>query len=402
MKKRVLFVDDEPLVLQGLQRLLRPMRQEWEMDFAEGGSQALERLGTAAYDVIVSDMMMPGMNGAQLLEQVRNEWPKTIRIVLSGHTDKHLALQCVGVAHQFLSKPCDAQHLRNTIARVTDIGFAVQSEKLMNIVGRLDRLPSLPAIYSRLVTLLDNPVTSTQAIGALISRDIALTAHLLKIVNSAFFGLAQRVDQPCEAVAYLGMDTLKAVVLTAGIFEQWSVDPASGFCMETAAEHGQKVASAARLIAETEGASRAVADECFIAGLLHDVGKLVLACNLPDRFVPLAAVEKSDLLADEIENFGTTHAEIGGYLLGLWGLPTAVVESARLHHTPAESHVRNFNSLTAVHVANHFVRHASDNQPGGSLDQTWLASLDLAERVPIWRAAAEQRMPFNLPTACTV
>lgn len=399
MKKRILFVDDEPMVLEGVQRLLRPMRLEWEMDFAESGALALQRLNQAAYDVIVSDMMMPGMNGVQLLEHARAESPKTIRLVLSGHTDKDLALQCVGVAHQFLAKPCDAEHLRNTIARVTGMGFAVQSEKLMKIVGRLDRLPSLPDIYSRLVTLLNDPAISTQAIGALISRDIALTAHLLKIVNSAFFGLAQRVNQPSEAVAYLGLDTLKAVVLAAGIFEKWSVDPASGFCMETAAEHGQKVGAIARMIAEVEGVPRAVVDECFIAGLLHDVGKLVLACNLPRNYVRRAA-EKSDLLADETEVFGASHAAVGGYLMGLWGLPNAVVEATRLHHSPGESPVREFTSLVAVHVANHFVRHVSDDESDSSLDRAWLGSLGLADRVPVWRAAAKKRLPFHLPADC--
>ncbi len=388
MKKRILFVDDESLVLQGLQRLLRPMRQEWEMEFVESGPLALERLSATSYDVIVSDMMMPGMNGAQLLERVREVSPKTVRLVLSGHTEKHLALQCVGVAHQFLSKPCNADNLRHTIARATELGFAMRSETLLNVIGRMEQLPSLPAIYTQLVELLDDPASSVQDVGALIARDMALTAHLLKIVNSAFFGFAQRVNQPADAVSYLGLETLKAVVLSASLFGRLPVDPASGFRMEAAAEHGQKVAAAARAIAQTERVSRLFVEECFIAGLLHDVGRLILACNLPQLFARLGAEELRNPPADENAIFGTTHAEIGGYLLGLWGLPHAVVEATRLHHAPGDSPVREFTPLTAVHVADQLVPRAS-GVPGSALDLEYLTALGLAERLPVWRTAVD-------------
>ena len=99
-KKRILFVDDEPLVLQGLQRMLRSMRDEWEMEFAEGGANALERLAQAHFDVVVSDMLMPGINGAALLAAVMQRHPRTVRIILFGHADKDLILKCVGSIHQ--------------------------------------------------------------------------------------------------------------------------------------------------------------------------------------------------------------------------------------------------------------------------------------------------------------
>lgn len=399
MKKNVLFVDDEPLVLQGLQRLLRPMRNEWDMEFAESGAKALEHIRTGVCDVVVSDMMMPGMNGVQLLEQVREVSPNTIRLVLSGHTEKQLALRCVGVAHQFLSKPCDAQHLRSTIGRVTSLGFEVHSERLMSLVGQLEHLPSLPAIYLQLEALLDDPFTTTQQIGLLISRDIALTAHVLKIVNSAFFGLAQRVAHPTEAVTYLGFDTLKAVVLAASLFNQCHLDPACGLTMEAAASHSQQVGTLARLIAEMEGAPQSVTEECFTAGMLHDVGKLVLAANLPAQFARLREHPSPEGLAQETEILGANHTEIGGYLLGLWGLPNAVVETARLHHSPAGSDGA-FGSLAAVHVADYLVHSITDGEASAPLDEAWLAKLGLAARLPAWHAAAEKFLHAELSTAC--
>src|ERR1017187_6368046 len=113
--KNLLFVDDEVRVLQGLQRQLYGMRNEWNMNFKEGGAKALDFMASAPVDVIVTDMMMPGMDGAQLLTEVMKRHPDTIRIVLSGHADREAILRLVGPAHQYLSKPCDAEELRNAI-----------------------------------------------------------------------------------------------------------------------------------------------------------------------------------------------------------------------------------------------------------------------------------------------
>ncbi|MEA3207375.1 MAG: hypothetical protein QOE70_432 [Chthoniobacter sp.] len=401
MKKRILFVDDEPLVLQGLERLLRSMRDQWEMEFVESGAQALERFRRVTFDVVVSDMMMPGMNGVQLLQQVRSASPQTIRLALSGHSDQQLAIQCVGVAHQFLSKPCPAESLRSTLARVTGLGFAERSEKLLSL-GRLERLPSPPAIHSQLVALLDDPGSSLEKIGALMEGDVALTAHLLKSVNSSFFGLGRRVNKLADAVSFLGLETLKALVMTAGLFEQGSLDAAGGYCAAAAAERGQMVGAAARVIAETESASRELAHECFLAGLLHDVGKLILACNLPGPFALLATADREGRPADETEIFGTTHAEIGSYLLGLWGLPPALVEAIRWHHAPAESAAREFSALTAVHVADHLVpRSPLDHRPSREvLDGAYLAALGLEDRLPVWRDAVGKLFPSTPPAHC--
>ena len=392
MKKRVLFVDDEPLVLQALQRLLRPMREQWEMEFVDGGAKTLECLEATPCDAVVSDMMMPGMNGVQLLQRIRSQWPGTIRIVLSGHAEQQLAIQCVGVAHQFLSKPCDTEVLRSTIVRAMELGFAVRSEPLLNIVGRLEHLPSLRAVSMKLLRLLDNPTSTTMEIGALMESDTALAAQILKIANSAFFGLARSVNKPSDAVAYLGFDTLKAIVLTAGFLDQAGLDKSCGYSLEAAADHAQMVGAAARAIAETEHGSRAFGDECFIAGLLHDIGKLVLARNLPSEFAVVASADQGLHSHLEQEMFGASHAAVGAYLMGLWGLPNSVVEAIRLHHSPSEYSLKRFTTLTSVHVADQFVARLSTECGSASapLDEGYLSSLGLADRIPVWRAAVEK------------
>src|SRR5437016_1678771 len=157
MKKRILFVDDEPLILQGLERTLRPMRQDWEMDFAQGGAKALECFAASSYDVIVSDMLMPGMDGAQLLQEIQQKSPKTIRLILSGHAEQKYSMKCVGVAHQYLSKPCDPAALKNTLSRLTSLNSAGHSDSILRLLPSLERLPSIPAVYSEIVGLLNDP-----------------------------------------------------------------------------------------------------------------------------------------------------------------------------------------------------------------------------------------------------
>ncbi|MBV9849174.1 MAG: response regulator [Armatimonadetes bacterium] len=115
---RVLFVDDESHILSGLQRMLRPLRHEWAMTFAEGGPAALDALAGAEFDVIVTDMRMPGMSGAQLLAEVRRRHPRVARIVLSGQSDREHLQQLAQTPHEYLSKPCDTELLKETVRRL--------------------------------------------------------------------------------------------------------------------------------------------------------------------------------------------------------------------------------------------------------------------------------------------
>lgn len=393
MKKNILFVDDEPLVLQGIQRMLRGMREQWDIQFAEGGEKAKELMAQAEYDVVVTDMMMPGMNGAEVLDYVRQHSPRCARVVLSGHAEQSLAVKCVGIAHQYLGKPCDAETLKRTISRLTDPGFFIQNETVLTLVSQLKHLPSIPAIYSQIVQMLRDPNSSIEEVGALIGQDVAMCAKILQIVNSSFFGLARRVARPSDAAGYLGMDTLKSLVLATNVFSQYETKTPAGYSTEKAAEHSQLVAAAARAIAKAEDASRAVVDDAFVAGLLHDVGTLVLASSLPEQFERVAANSGRDEYANELEIFGTTHGEVGGYLLGLWGLPSRVVEAISLHHVPGGSEVAEFSPLTAVHVAECLIaERAKSDRTCPGLDAEYLARIGLAGRLPAWRMAVDETL----------
>ena len=384
--KRLLFVDDEPRVLQGLERQLYKMRSQWEMSFAESGSQALASMALAPVDVIVSDMMMPGMDGAQLLAEVRDRFPGTVRLVLSGHSDRESVLRLVGPAHQYLSKPCDAEELRSAIARALTLRDLLASDQLKQLASRIRCLPSLPVIYTRLNDEFRKEEPSIQRIAEIVSKDIAMTAKILQLVNSAFFGLPQPAATVEDAVAYLGLSTLRALVLSLQLFSQFNPRLSSVFSMDELSDHSWRTGVMARRIAEAEHSSTAISDQCFLAGLLHHVGCLVLASGLPVQFsqvLQAAHLGSQPMWEIEKTRLGASHAEVGGYLLGLWGLPNPVIEAVALHHQPAASPAAEFSPLIAIHVATVL---ASGSKPPSPerIDLVHLSALGLSGRLPEW------------------
>ncbi len=396
MKRRILFVDDEPNVLQGLQRMLRSMRNEWEMDFAGGGEEALHKMEQAPFDVIVSDMRMPGMNGAQLLKEVARRYPNTVRIVLSGHSDREYILQLVTTTHQYLAKPCDTETIKDTVNRACALRDLLASKELSALVSQIKSLPSLPSLYARIIEILQSDDPSLQKIGQIVSEDIAMSAKVLQLVNSSFFGIARRISNPVQAVMFLGLETVKALVLSVHIFAKWDSSRVKGFDIERLWHHSMAVGAMAKRLAETEQLPVREADEAFTAGLLHDVGKLILAGGLPDTYQQvLTESKKQNIPIWQVEEqiFGASHAEVGAYLLGLWGLPTSIVEAVAWHHRPAHCPARTFCPLTTVHVADAlWYQDASANEqnPPSALDIELIESLGLTERLPVWQTVFEQ------------
>jgi len=397
MKKQIIFVDDDPLVLQGLQRMLRHMREQWEMEFVTSGFAALERMAQHPCDIIVTDMLMPGMNGAALLNEVMRMYPQTIRLILSGHADKELIMRCVGTTHQYLSKPCDAGILKATILRATGLDETLHNEALRRLVSQIDRVPSLPALYFEIVKELDSSEASMSQIAGIIAKDIGMTAKILKLVNSAFFGIARRLSDAQEAVSFLGVETIKSLVLSIQAFSQLDKASLPGFSPEVLWHHSLEVATMAKTIARAEHAELEVADESFTAGLLHDAGQLMLAGNFKARYTAMlqsARQQGLPLCEAETAEFGASHEDVGGYLLGLWGLPVPVAEAVALHHHPNRSRLRAFCPLTAVHAANALARRPTD--PADRLLETpvdagYLESLNLGGRFEVWRQLVQKK-----------
>ena len=392
--KDIIFVDDERELLDGLRARLYKHRQDWNMKFLVSGDEAIAAFETQHVDLIVSDVRMPGMDGGQLLTVVKQRWPTAVRIIVSGYSDPAQAVRLTSLAHQYVAKPCDGRQLENIIERCFHLQDLLGQEPLRNVVGRIGKLPALPKTYARLQTALSQPTVTTGEVADIVNADAAIASKVLQITNSAFFRLRKPMVRIKDAVTYLGFATIRNLVLSAEIFSQWKtpgnaldVDP------EQMQSHAQHAAAACKALA----GARATADDAWLAGLLHDIGYWVMIQECPKELaqaLELCRTQGLPLFECERRTTGATHAEIGAYLLGLWGLPYSIVEAVALHHTPNSIRAHGYDLLGALAVSHTLLEAASAHaliacgavEPG--VDAAYLQSLN----APFDWAEAERRV----------
>lgn len=324
---RLLLVDDEARILEGLERMLMQVTDDDALAIttASGGSAALQALEAEPFDVVISDMRMPGMDGAELLARVHERWPATVRIVLSGHMGEEAALRSARYAHQFLAKPCGAAVLREALDRAQALTRVVASPAVRAAIGAVDRLPSVPEHFRQLEALLASEGADLTEIARVVERDPALTAKIMQMVNTAFFGRSAPASELHQAIARIGVRTLQALSLSAAVFQS-AVEVRFPPCasVESLQQKSLLVARRARALA---------GERAFLAGLLADIGSLVVGRLFPVDRIPTGGVLDSDAqLAAENAALGTSHAEVGAYLLLLWAFPMETVEAVAQHH----------------------------------------------------------------------
>jgi putative nucleotidyltransferase with HDIG domain len=386
---RILFVDDEVSILDGLKNLLHKQRHLWNMVFSASGEAALAELEKAPFDVIVSDMRMPGMDGAALLTAVKAAYPDVARIILSGQAEREAVIRALPVAHQFLSKPCDGESLRVVIERACRLQRLLTDGAIRTAIGKLDALPSAAATYQDLTQALADPNVGLGTVAAIVERDPAMSAKVLQLVNSAYFGLAQRVTSVSQAMVYLGADTMKGLVLTSQVFALAERARIPGLSIDALQQHSLMTARLAKRLV----VNQRVGDDAFTAGLLHDIGQVALGVSMPEVYADiLKAARECPLHEAEHARLGVSHAEVGAYLLGFWGLPFTVVEAVAYHHRPSAVDAGDREVLAAVHVADTLVD-ADDSEPGltQGLDIAFLEASGWTSAVPRareWSSAA--------------
>lgn len=382
VKRRILFVDDEPNILAGLRRSLRRQREIWEMNFVTGGAEALEDMRAQPYDVVVSDMRMPGMDGGQLLAEVRRRHPQTSRIILSGHADRATIVSAVGPTQQYLAKPCDLDLLVATVDRVLAVRDLVTDEHLQAILGGVDSLPKPPGVYEEMIALAADPDSSLRDVVAVVEADVATTAELLRLVNTAFFGMPSRVPSVERAVALLGMDTIQALALVGAVFRSDGPVP-PGLDVKQVSDLSVAVATQARRLARVEHWEPSSVADMFLAGLMHQVGLLVLAGTYPGAWQQLlaagpAGLDEAD--AQERDLFGCSVCEASAYLLGLWGFAEGVIHPIVGQSAPPEDLISTPDAQV-LSVARRWERFGPQEVravPGGYVD---------ADRAVAWAAA---------------
>jgi HD-like signal output (HDOD) protein len=365
--KRILLVDDEQNVLDGLRNLLRVRRHEWDMTFACGGEAALAQLAKTAFDVVVTDMRMPRIDGAALLTRVKEMQPRAVRIVLSGQTEVESVMKSVFVAHRFLAKPCEPTMLRNVIDRACQLNSLLASPELRDAVGKISALPPVPGTYLALIQANSLPNASMKDMVPIVERDIGLCAKILQVVNSAFFGLPRKVSTLLEAVNYLGTVTITNLAVAVEAFRGEPVPGAMS--PQDLQRHSLLTAQLARKFLAGDTIR---ADQAFLAGILHDIGHLMVVPG------PAGGAELG-------------HPLMGAYLLDLWGLPQTVIEAVAHHDQPARLEHTGFDVVDAVYVADRLAAAEIGLCEGPTPDLVYLAERGINEaRLEEWRALARE------------
>lgn len=357
-KPKILFVDDEQQIIDGIRRIFYPFKNEWDIFYALSGEEALKIIDNNTINVVVTDMRMPGMNGAELLFQVKKNHPETIRIILSGHSDEELIMKSVNVAHQFLLKPCETSILIETIRKTFYVRVHLRNENLIKLINGIEELPEMPEVIIKIEDECSKPSISINKVASLISEDIGLSAKILQVVNSAFFGLPTKIADLEQAVSFLGLNTVRALILFLKLHrvENYKTDFAS-FIKEVL-QHSLIVANYTRMIYEYETRNTIIGKEAFAAGMLHDVGKLALLKH-PEYKALLDGKSRQSLHKIEYEKFNVTHADVGAYLLAIWNIPNNIVEAVAFHHN--EIRDTKFDLCMAVNCANRLANLTNDN-----------------------------------------
>jgi HD-like signal output (HDOD) protein len=387
----VIFVDDDASILSSLRRMLHPMRQEWNMRFAVSGAEALEIMSREHFDVIVSDMRMPEMNGAQLLARVKSLYPGMARLILSGHAERELAVQTISVTHQFLNKPCSVEELSSTINHSIALRHMLLKPELCELANSIVQLPSIPGKYMEIFEELSSDRLSIERVAEIVEEDPAMTVSVLRLVNSGFFGLGNRVGSVMEAIGLLGLELLRNLVLSAGVFSKF--DTQGTFSIERFSARCINVANFARQLASLKSISKNMIDEVFISGMLCDIGLLVFNSMMREKYeriVTYAHEMKKPILEAEKEVLGATHAELGAYLMALWGFDDHIVETIAYHHHP-EKALPNLQLMPIdfVHIADALIPSIPDNTETSVLNTAFLTSKGLSGHLSEWQKFAE-------------
>jgi HD-like signal output (HDOD) protein/CheY-like chemotaxis protein len=392
--KRILFVDDEPLILDGLRDALRKQRSRWEIRFATSGQAAIVAFLEHPADVIVSDMRMPAMDGAMLLAQIRDRFPTTARVLLTGQASSADLMRVIPVAQEILSKPCPPALLCQAIERVLIVQDLLTHDKLKTLVGGMNRLPSLPEVYRKLTGAMQRDTTSMAELGGIVAEDPALSARVLSVVNSSYWGSSKPTTSITTAVQLLGLEVIRALALGKELFLHDAVAPPRSLALRNLPGSALPRAHLARQFVN----DGALADASYAAALLIDIGHVVLAGCLGEAYDALLARAEADgrpIHELEQQELGFTHADAGGYLLARWGLPVQIVELVAAHNAPALLALEENKAARAIHVADKLVTalRARAVDPLADIEPAIRAHPDVEAHLTVWLAMAEASLP---------
>ena len=361
---KILLVDDEPQILRGVSRIIGCEQDEWEVDTADSGKDALDLLQAESdFDVVISDMQMPGMNGAQLLGEIGKLYPNILRIVLSGQADRDSVLSAIKPMHQYLSKPCEGSKLIEVISRAYIFQETIRSAEVLDAIGRANGIPTFPDIINRINSELESETSTSKSVSRIVAEDPILSARVFQLANSSIFSMRNVVSSIEKAVSVIGVDMIKSLAMSQVVVDE-NKKTENVLSTKSLFDHSFQVAVVAKSLASQSSLSLDDGNQIFSAGLLHDVGKILLLNSFPEKYKTAMDTAKSrsiELADAEMEMFDATHQGVGGYMLSLWGLPANVIEAVASHHSFAECAKIEGSVASYVFAANWIVNDRSED-----------------------------------------
>lgn len=334
--KKILFVDDEPHILNAINRGLHSSINTWELFFASSGYEALELLKTISVDIIVSDFQMPNMDGLELLSYVEDIAPHTIRVMLTGQPDKIQYSNTINICHHFFCKPLQLAGFKRFLQRIIESDSFLDHPVLTKKLCSLTAFPIPPQSYHKLTTNLNNPDLTPKQLSYLASKDIALTMELFKLSSSANFTREQEFKNLEEAITSLGIENIRALIATQYILREGDQNTFKKFELDKLQNHSFEVMRIAEALAVLCQRTELIPD-VMLASLLHDAGHLILAYAFPDEYlstVDMQTEKQVSISCAEQQILSANHAQVGAYLACLWGIPSHVIPAIRQHSLP--------------------------------------------------------------------
>jgi HD-like signal output (HDOD) protein len=396
--KPILFVTEDSALLEGLRQGLRHKRLDWRMDFVSTGKSAIGRFTNGSpVEVLVTDVSVLASEGKSLVRWVAETYPNTTRIVISTPAYKSETLQAMPYATHILDKPDTVAELSELIEETLTDREAQESSQTVQFTDAFQQIQPMPQTFKLVCDLLNDPNSTLDQLGRVIMHEPAIAARLLQVANSAYFGGGSKIVSVSGAIAFLGHDIVRSIVLSENLFPSTETNPyvASFRWVSARSLTGANFAMGCL-------ENRDLASEAFSACLLMDVGLLVLAKIRPEplrRCIREASNSGRPLFEVELEINGATHADIGAHLLAKWQLPSSIVEAVALHHRPAKPKQANLDVVVATHVAASMVESLVGAAGiGGNLDlstmldSNFITENGYADKVERWLAQSEKEL----------
>jgi HD-like signal output (HDOD) protein len=394
MKRTLYVVDDQPQVLEVAVLILRTADPQWEVVGFKDPQQALEAVKSAPPDLMLSDQIMPGVSGSELLDKVRAISPATIRILMSGHVALS-NLTLITSAHQYLAKPFDPTALRGIIKRSFAAQARIVNLGLQRVVTALRSIPSLPQVHQSLLQELEDGRTASTVIANMVADDPGLSLKVLQLANSPLFGTGGAITSPVDAVMCLGTDMIAAIVLSQSLFRHYESLQRPEMDLQRVWTHSWETARLAQRLCRDQGLPAKTGEEAFLAGLIHEIGRFILIDNFPDQFKE--ACDKArraggPLAASLRETFQATPSQVAAYVLELWGLPDAPITAVGVLDNPQDDAAKGFTISAVLYIANHITsaKFPPDSFPVEDWNMDYLKSVGCADQIPVWEKSFSQ------------